>query len=172
MIICLKPRQLTVDNYQQTCGHTSISIIECMILFGYTDNQDYSFRQWRALGLSLPGVWFSSWSVISIDTGYIVQSPQSGPRWSPAFKIEPVLFPPSETPASHQQHTECPGMRVGSSGFEDRGWILTLSLLLPCLCRSSLISLYALSPSLHGLKDATLSAAVLNTTCCFQFFNV
>ena len=27
--------------------------------------------------------------------GYIAQSPQSGPRWSPAFKMEPVLFPPS-----------------------------------------------------------------------------
>ena len=41
------------------------------------------------------GVWFSSWCVVSIDTGHIAQSPQSGPRWSPAFKIEPVLFPPS-----------------------------------------------------------------------------
>ena len=37
------------------------------------------------------GVWFSSWSVVSIDTGHIAQSPQSGPRWSPAFKMEPVL---------------------------------------------------------------------------------
>ena len=41
------------------------------------------------------GVWFSSWYVVSIDTGHIAQSPQSGPRWSPAFKMEPVLFPPS-----------------------------------------------------------------------------
>ena len=32
-----------------------------------------------------------SWYVISIDTGHIVQSPQSGPRWSPAFKMEPVV---------------------------------------------------------------------------------
>ena len=32
-------RQLTVDSYQQACGHTPISIIECMILFSYTDNQ-------------------------------------------------------------------------------------------------------------------------------------
>ena len=32
--------------------------------------------------------------VVSVDTGHIVLSPQSGPRWSPAFKIEPVLFPP------------------------------------------------------------------------------
>ena len=40
-------------------------------------------------------VWFSSWYVIFIDTGHIAQSPQSGPRWSPAFKMEPVLFPPS-----------------------------------------------------------------------------
>ena len=30
-----------------------------------------------------------------MDTGHIAQSPQSGPRWSPAFKMEPVLFPPS-----------------------------------------------------------------------------
>ena len=56
----------------------------------------YSFRPWRALGLFLPGAWFSSWYVVSIDTGHIAQSPQSGPRWSPAFKIEPVLFPPSQ----------------------------------------------------------------------------
>ena len=62
-----------------------------MILF----TLGYSFRQWRALGLFLLGTWFSSWYVVSIDTGHIAQSPQSGPRWSPAFKIEPVLFPPS-----------------------------------------------------------------------------
>ena len=37
------------------------------------------------------GVWFSSWYVVSIDIGHGAQSPQSGPRWSPAFKIEPVL---------------------------------------------------------------------------------
>ena len=37
------------------------------------------------------GVWFSSWYVVSIDTGHRAQSPQSGPRWSPAFKMEPVL---------------------------------------------------------------------------------
>ena len=43
------------------------------------------------------GVWFSSWYVVSIDTGHRAQSPQSGPRRSPAFKIQPVLFPPSLT---------------------------------------------------------------------------
>ena len=37
------------------------------------------------------GFWFSTWYVVSIDTGHIAQSPQSGPRWSPAFKMEPVL---------------------------------------------------------------------------------
>ena len=37
------------------------------------------------------GVWFSSWYVISVDTGHIAQSPQSSPTWSPAFKMEPVL---------------------------------------------------------------------------------
>ena len=42
------------------------------------------------------GAWFSSWYVVSIDTGHIAQSPQSGPGWSPAFKIGPVLFPPSQ----------------------------------------------------------------------------
>ena len=47
------------------------------------------------MGLFLPGTWFSSWYIVSIDTGHIAQSPQSGPRWSPALKIEPVLFPPS-----------------------------------------------------------------------------
>ena len=51
----------------------------------------------ESLGISLGylpsrGVWFSSWYVLSIDTGRIVPSPQSGPRWSPAFKMEPVLF--------------------------------------------------------------------------------
>ena len=43
----------------------------------------------------LPGAWFSSWYVVSIDTGHIAQSPQSSSRWSPAFKTEPVLLPPS-----------------------------------------------------------------------------
>ena len=42
-------------------------------------------------------VWFSSLYVVSMDTGHIAQSPQSGRRWSPAFKMEPVcLFPLSE----------------------------------------------------------------------------
>ena len=37
------------------------------------------------------GVWCSSWYVVSIDTGHRAQSPQPGPRWSPAFKMKPVL---------------------------------------------------------------------------------
>ena len=41
------------------------------------------------------GPGFSSRCVVSIDTGHIAQSPQSDPRWSSAFKMEPVLFPPS-----------------------------------------------------------------------------
>ena len=49
-------------------------------------------------GSSIQGFWFSSWYVISIDTGHIGQSPQSGPRWSPAFKMESVLFSPSQEP--------------------------------------------------------------------------
>ena len=42
-------------------------------------------------GSSIQGVWFSSWYVISVDTGHRAQSPPSVPRWSPAFKMEPVL---------------------------------------------------------------------------------
>ena len=51
------------------------------------------------------GVWFSSWYVVSIGTGHIAQSPQSSPRWSPAFKMEPVLFPPSICLAIHESST-------------------------------------------------------------------
>ena len=43
------------------------------------------------MGSSIRGFWFSSWYVVSIDTGHIAPSPLSGPRWSPAFKMEPVL---------------------------------------------------------------------------------
>ena len=50
----------------------------------------------------------SSWYVISIDTGHIAQSPQSGPRWSPAFKTEPVLFVSSFS----SRHEEVPRMDV------------------------------------------------------------
>ena len=42
-------------------------------------------------GVGGGGVWFSSWYVVYIDTRHITQSPQSRPRWSPAFKMEPVL---------------------------------------------------------------------------------
>ena len=37
------------------------------------------------------GVCFSSWYVVSINAGHTAQSPQSSPRWSPTFKMEPVL---------------------------------------------------------------------------------
>ena len=43
----------------------------------------------RGRGVGL--VWFSSWYVVSIDPGHRAQSPQSGSRWRPAFKWEPVL---------------------------------------------------------------------------------
>ena len=83
-----------MDNYQQACGHIPISIIEFMILFAYTDNQGillgHAESRYTPWGSSMLGVWFSSWYVVSIDTGHI-QSPQSSPRWSPAFKMEPVL---------------------------------------------------------------------------------
>ena len=47
---------------------------------------------WWGVGVC---VWFSSWYVVSTDTGHIAQSPQSSPRWSPAFKMEPILSVPS-----------------------------------------------------------------------------
>ena len=37
-------------------------------------------------GSSIQRAWFSSWYVVSIDTGCLAQSPQFGPRWSPASK--------------------------------------------------------------------------------------
>ena len=43
------------------------------------------------MGSSIQGVWFSSWYVVSIDTGHIAHSPLSGPTWSSAFQMEPVL---------------------------------------------------------------------------------
>ena len=66
-----------------------------MILFGYTDNQGVLLgnreSRYEPWGSSIQGAWFSSWYVLSIDTGHIAQSPQSSPRWSPAFNMEPVL---------------------------------------------------------------------------------
>ena len=79
-----------------------------MILFHYR----VFFRWGRALGLFLLGAWFSSWYVVSIYTAHTAQRPQSGPRWSPAFKIEPVLFPPSlqlEKTSERQGHIHTPG---------------------------------------------------------------
>ena len=84
-----------MDNYQEACAHTPISIIEFMILFGYTDNlgillgnRESRHEPW---GSSIQGAWFSSWYVVSIDTGHIAPSPHDGTRWSPAVKMEPVL---------------------------------------------------------------------------------
>ena len=66
-----------------------------MILFSYTDNlgillgnRESRYEPW---GSSIQGAWFSSWYVVSIDTGQTAQSPRSGPRESPALKMEPVL---------------------------------------------------------------------------------
>ena len=62
-----------------------------MILFGYSIllcNGESRYEPW---GSSIAGVWFSRWFVVSIDTGHRAQSPWPGPRWSPAFKMEPVL---------------------------------------------------------------------------------
>ena len=55
MIICLKPCQLTVNNYQQACSHIPISIIECMMLFGYTDNQGILLGDGEPWGSSFQG---------------------------------------------------------------------------------------------------------------------
>ena len=66
-----------------------------MILFGYTDNLgillgegESRYEPWAS------PIWeirFSSRFVLSIDIGHIDQSLQSSPRWSPAFKTDPVL---------------------------------------------------------------------------------
>ena len=47
--------------------------------------------------------WFSSWGVVSIDTGCRAQSPQPKPGWSPAFKIEAVLSVSSFTTDEEQR---------------------------------------------------------------------
>ena len=55
----------------------------------FLGNGESRYKPWVS---SIRGVWFSSWYVVSIDTGHIAHvSPQSGPRWSPAFKMEPIL---------------------------------------------------------------------------------
>ena len=63
-----------------------------MILFGYTDNQGVLLgnreSRYEPWGSSIQGAWFSSWYVVSIDTGHIAQSPQSGPRWESCFQDE------------------------------------------------------------------------------------
>ena len=73
-----------------------------MILFGYRQLGYFlgdRVSRYEPWGSSFQGFWFSSWYVISIDTGRIAQSPQSGPRWSPAFTMESVLsVPPSQEP--------------------------------------------------------------------------
>ena len=55
---------------------------------------------YKCWGSSIQGAWFPTWYVISIDTGHIAQSPQSGPRWSPAFRMKPVLSVSSFIPRS------------------------------------------------------------------------
>ena len=53
------------------------------------------------------GPGFSSRCVVSIDTGHIAQSPQSDPRWSPAFNTEPVLSVSSYRRRGGQQRMRC-----------------------------------------------------------------
>ena len=51
-----------------------------MILFGYTDNQGILLGYGEPWGSSFWGSGFPFGCVVSIDTGHIAQSPQSGPR--------------------------------------------------------------------------------------------
>ena len=84
-----------------------------MILFGNTDNSGILLgngeSRYEPWGSSIQGAWYSSWYVVSIDTGNITQSPQAGPRWGPAFKMEPVLsvssfIPPLDALNSVYEH--------------------------------------------------------------------
>ena len=81
------------------------------------------------MGVGGQGVWFSSWYVVSIDTGHIAQSPQSGPRWSPAFKMEPVLSVSSFTNTGSPYNflsdwsVFCPN-DLTLSGILEKGWSL------------------------------------------------
>ena len=62
--------------------------------------------------------WFSSWYVVSIETGHRAQSPHSGPRWSPAFQTEPVLFPPSIP----RHHGPRPGRQTAALPISEVRW--------------------------------------------------
>ena len=81
---------------------------------------------WHGGGGGGGGVgWFSSLSVVSIDTGQRAQCPQSHPSWSPALQMEPVLSVSSfntefercrqETarPSSRQSAESSEGPRLG-----------------------------------------------------------
>ena len=68
-----------------------------MVLFSYTDNQSILLAK-EEWGSSFWGGLAYQLVCCFHNTGQIAQSPQSSPRWSPAFKIGPVLIPPSNTP--------------------------------------------------------------------------
>ena len=74
----------------------------------------------RKPGALPSGAWFSSWYVVSIDTGHRAQSPQSAPRQSPAFKMEPVLsissFTTSAPGGKQACSRRCPQTEFLSSG--------------------------------------------------------
>ena len=103
--MCHKPRQLNSGHLSvgQWSQHNGISIMGFTTLFYYRDNQHI------LLGYTSPeapswwgGGWclIFHWYVVSVDTGHIAQSPQFGPQWSPAFKMEPVLSVSSFNPIS------------------------------------------------------------------------
>ena len=57
--------------------------------------------------------------MVSIHTEHIAKSPQSGPRWSPAFKIEPVLFPPLVSEYNEAQVFDVSSQKVFSEKQSD-----------------------------------------------------
>ena len=59
-----------MDGHQQGCGRTPINVIECMTLFGHTDNwgvlsgRGESGSRGRSPGALPFGAWFSGWFVV------------------------------------------------------------------------------------------------------------
>ena len=104
--------QLSIGLWSYPNKHNRIydSIIIESCVFGYTDNQGILLgnrgSRYEPWGSSIQRAWFSSWYVVSIHTGHIAQSPQSSPRWSPAFKMEPVHSVSSFSISEYSQHIE------------------------------------------------------------------
>ena len=83
-----------MDNYQQACGHTTISIIECMILFGYTDNQGILLAKSEPWGSSF---WGSRFPVgMSFPQIPGIQLQLHSPAQDGVLLSRQSLFPPSK----------------------------------------------------------------------------